>query len=750
VSIKDARFLMFTINTNISELMHDKKPSYLDLEKRILELEEQLRNIDTKKSNPLENITNSKESQVASDQFCGNQISEFFDASKQVMENECNLNNLINNLPGMAYRCRNENHWPMLLVSQGCMELTGYSSEDLLSGKIKYGELIHWEDRIQVWDAVQLSLKTNKPFEIEYRITCCSGEAKCLWERGIVVERPQNEPEILEGFITDITQRKNTEKYLRESEARYKAMFYENKAKMALIDPILGVFVDVNEATTKFYGYTNQEMKGKKVSEINVLTDEELQVVFNKALKEEINFFQFRHKLKNNEIRDVQIYSGKIYLGEKELLYSIIHDNTQELLNEKKLKAQNEKYMALNEELQESLKKIEKAQSEIQKAKERAEESDRLKSAFLANMSHEIRTPMNGIIGFSEMLLNPQLTFDKRKHYANIIIESGNQLLSLVNDILDISILEAAKLKICEEEVHVNDMLMNLFSFFKPQATSKGIHLYIYKDLPDSHSIIKTDKSRLNQIITNLLSNAFKFIQQGHIKLGYHLLDNNLRFFVEDTGIGIADDQFEKVFERFRQENTNIASQYGGTGLGLSISKKLVELLGGKIWVESEKMKGSTFYFTLPYNLLNTQKSNSISQSIENNSPKFTILIAEDEEINYLILETSLQILDVHILHAKDGVECIAMAKKFPRIDLILMDIKMPHLNGLVATQEIKKFRPDLPIIAETAYITPDDIAKAKQAGCDDHISKPLNMNDLINLIRKYMDKTIVKGLSND
>lgn len=386
------------------------------------------------------------------------------------------------------------------------------------------------------------------------------------------------------------------------------------------------------------------------------------------------------------------------------------------------------------------------AQQELIVAKEHAEESDRLKSAFLASMSHEIRTPMNGIIGFSEMIQQPELTEEKRLYYTKIIVDSSRQLLSIVNDVLDISLIETNSIKVQPEQVVVNDLIMDLFTAFKSQSNNKTITFNSYKSLTDRESTILTDKCRLHQVLRHLLNNAFKFTHEGNVKFGYELKDISLRFYVSDTGIGIAPEYQKKVFERFRQEDLEMTRQYGGTGLGLSISQKLVKLLGGEIWVESQKGKGSVFYFTIPYNPVYKNKHESTITN-ENVSDLFTILIAEDEEVNHLYLQEILSGRGVHLIHARDGKETLEMIQKKSDIDLVLMDIKMPIVNGHDATREIKKIRPNLPIIAQTACAMSEDREKALEAGCDDYLAKPVAEADLIKVIDRYRKRDLLSSL---
>jgi signal transduction histidine kinase/CheY-like chemotaxis protein len=375
-------------------------------------------------------------------------------------------------------------------------------------------------------------------------------------------------------------------------------------------------------------------------------------------------------------------------------------------------------------------------------AKDKAEESDRLKTAFLHNISHEIRTPMNAIVGFSGFLNDPGLPSEKRKHFTEILVQSSNQLLSIITDIINISTIETGQVTLIEKAVNINYLMKIVYEQFSIIAEKKGVIFQYKTALSDHAAIISTDNTKLIEILSNLLSNALKFTKQGHVNFGYLLKEDYLEFYVEDTGIGIPPKMHDEIFKRFRQMETTVNRKYGGSGLGLSISKAYVELLGGKIWVHSELTKGAVFYFTIPYKKISLNKqseeqfSNSLNQEIENPA---TILIAEDEDSNYLLMEELLSDLKCINIRAVDGLEAVKICKSNPNIDLVLMDIKMPEMDGYEATRQIRKFNPTVPIIAQTAHALADDRDIAFEAGCTDYISKPINGQLLIEMVRKYL-----------
>lgn len=374
---------------------------------------------------------------------------------------------------------------------------------------------------------------------------------------------------------------------------------------------------------------------------------------------------------------------------------------------------------------------------ELIKAKEKAEENDRLKSAFLANMRHEIRNPLNAIMGFSRQIAKSDISETERVEYASIVVNSSRQLLSIIDDITAISLLETKQEHVNKTDVNINELLSELELQFASQAKTLNLEFTLEKPISDEHAVIATDRSKLTRIITNLLTNALKFTHNGFVKFGYELNHGELIFFVEDSGIGISLDHHEQIFGSFQQADLSISRKYGGTGLGLTISQGLVEILGGKIWFDSELNKGSKFYVSLPIN----QSDFSIYEmSVAGRTGlRNTILIAEDQKFNFQYLKVIIQKrFKCEILHALNGEEAIELFKNNAAIAFVLMDINMPVMDGFDAASQIKKLDSKVPIIAQTGY----EIEKNEKYSpgiFDGYISKPIDDELLLSKIIGYL-----------
>jgi signal transduction histidine kinase/ActR/RegA family two-component response regulator len=394
------------------------------------------------------------------------------------------------------------------------------------------------------------------------------------------------------------------------------------------------------------------------------------------------------------------------------------------------------------------------AEKNLVQAKEKAEESDHLKSAFLANMSHEIRTPMNAILGFTELLTMPdsEVTAEEKENFIKLINNSGNNLLQLIDDIIDISKIEANQIKIikkdCALNVRLKEILQSFIEIRKHKEKDK-IDIRLNDNANEQNIIIKTDSLRLNQVLTNLIGNALKFTEDGFIEFGYEIQNNKeLLFYVKDTGVGMESAKKDLVFERFTKIEDDSTRLYRGAGLGLAISRSLVKLLGGKIWVESAPSIGSTFYFTIPFDKVDITmpEIHTIVIPDKYNWEDKLILVAEDEPANFIYIEEVLKITNARILKAINGVEAVEAVKENKDIDIIIMDIKMPEMDGYEATRLIKKINKSIPIISQSAYAMPSDIDDGIAAGMNDYLIKPVKPKALLSIINKQFAKLSPTG----
>ena len=521
--------------------------------------------------------------------------------------------------------------------------------------------------------------------------------------------------ELVSYQISISIDRKSKEELLKESEERYRSLV-TNLPVGVFRSTIEGKVLSVNPAMLEIYGY-NSEEEILNVPAQNYYSDKN-------ARKEMLDTLDkygviLEHETLENKKDGSQIWVSTNYIktfNEKEGTYFI--DGVVIDVTERK-----------------------KAEDKLKEALHQAKESDRLKSAFLANMSHEIRTPMNGILGFSELLKNPELSGEQQKSYIEIIEKSGKRMLNIINDIVDISKIEAGMMKIVKSTTNINEQITTIFEFFKNEANRKNIQIEYQTSLPNKQAAIETDTEKLYAIFTNLVKNAIKYSDSGKIIIGYDLIQktNMLKFYVRDNGIGIPKDRLNAIFERFIQADIGDKRAFQGAGLGLAITKAYVEALGGKIWVESTEGEGSEFYFTLPYNSHQDTLSNQISQKDE--SPKtdrLKILVAEDDEPSEQLIRIAIQPLCNEILVAENGVKAVDICKDNPDIDMVIMDIQMPEIDGYEATRLIREFNKEVVIIAHTAYALSGDRDTALKAGCNDYIAKPVNAKDLRNLVKKY------------
>jgi len=574
------------------------------------------------------------------------------------------------------------------------------------------------EYRAMLDDALDRLLKYNEPYDIEFKIKRGNdGEIRWIHSKAELIFESYGEQVKVAGVLQDITDRKSSEE----------AVKHERRTLRTLIDNIPNqIYVKDKECRKVIANKADVENIGKtKESEVLGKTDIELfpghigergYADDKKILKTGKPIFDLEEEFINADGIKRWLLTTKIPLHDKDGnitgLVGIGHDITQRKKNEE----------------------------ELISAKEKAEESDNLKTAFLHNISHEIRTPMNAIVGFSALLGEPDLDSRTQKSYIEIIMQSSDHLLSIISDIVDISNIEANLTKTLEHEISLNKTIKSLCNQFIPRAAEKKIELVCETGLSDLDDFILTDSTKLNQILSNLMSNALKFTDKGHIKLHYKLNDNFLEFCVSDTGIGISPENHNRIFDCFYQVQSQETRLYEGTGLGLSISKAYVELLGGKIWVSSEPGKGASFFFTIPYKkqIVKTIPVYEDKVPVDFVFPqKKIILVAEDVESNYKLIRYFLSGSNTEILRAFNGKEAVEKCLTISNIDLVLMDIKMPVMDGYTAVKLIREKNTTIPIIAQTAYA--DDKERAIECGCTGFISKPFDKKNLIKVLSEFI-----------
>lgn len=381
---------------------------------------------------------------------------------------------------------------------------------------------------------------------------------------------------------------------------------------------------------------------------------------------------------------------------------------------------------------------------ELIKAKIKAEESDRLKSSFLANLSHEIRTPMNAINGFTELIINTDINETEKLEYLNVIEKSGKNLVSIIDDLIEMSKIDSNQLIPNLTVVNLESCINELYETVKITIKNKGLNFKLIKPSKPAEFNITTDDIKLKQVLINLLTNAIKFTDEGEVSFGYEIDEDKglINFKVTDTGLGIDEDNHKYIFDRFKRVDSDISIKVGGLGLGLAISKAYVELLGGTISLASKVGEGSVFYFSIPLNYDKVEHIivKPINYVEEIKSEEEVILIAEDDNINFLLFQKMMQHKKYKIIRAINGQEAVDICINNPNIDLVLMDIKMPLMNGFEALEQILPIRPNVPIIAQTAYSSSEDKMKIEEAGFTDYITKPLNRERLFELIDNYLN----------
>jgi len=514
--------------------------------------------------------------------------------------------------------------------------------------------------------------------------------------------------------VSDITLRKQTEESLQESEKQFRALFDNVPVGLYRTTPE-GKILLANRVIYKMLGFSDLENISLKNLE---------ECGFEPTYRRE----QFIEEIeKNGEVKDLEAKwiccNGEVIIVRENAKLirdsygtPLYYDGTVENITERK---------RVEEERKEALIK--------------AEAVDRLKTAFMNNISHEMRTPLNGILGFSQLITQPDLTNKEKENFYTLIKSSSNRLINTITNYMDISLIASGNMEVKRKSIDLHHTLYQLCDQFQSLCNVKNLELHLNIPSKTENIILYSDGELFQKVLSHLIDNAIKFTSKGGITFGYTIKSGSLEFFVKDTGSGISKEAQARIFDIFMQEEATHSRSYEGSGLGLSIARGLIRLLGGVIRVESEKGGGSVFTFDLPYEKSDTGITKIME--IENDVPLIVnpvILIAEDDESSLSYLEAILKKIEVTIIPALDGKEAVDKCREHPEISMVLMDMKMPVMDGMKATHEIKSFRENLPIIAITAFAMTGDEKRTLAAGCDDYIAKPVSKEVLLAKLKRY------------
>jgi len=624
-------------------------------------------------------------------------------------------------------------------VNSRMEQLTGYTAEELKGRSTSVFQSGDTPD--EKYDALWQTVTSGMVWKGELLNKRKDGALS--WE-SVVVAPIFTEDSIIIKFVAikeDITERKQTQELLRQSERRYRQTFETNMAVKLIIDPTDGAIVEANQAAASYYGYSVDRLVAMLITDINQFSPEEVRAEMARAEQKEQLYFNFRHKLASGEIRDVEVYSGPLQSGERTLLYSIIHDITDR----------------------------EQAEKQLVAAKEQAESANRAKSVFLANITHELRTPLNAVLGYAQLLGTDNTLTSKQLNNVQIIRNSGEYLLILINDILDLSKIEAGKIELVPRVFRLPDFFSGIVDVFRAEAEFKGVTLQCRED-PQQPTFVQADELRIRQVAFNLLSNAVKFTPKG----GYCLLHSEVKrtgkekafltVTVEDNGPGIPRAMQEKIFEPFRQSGERL--QYSeGSGLGLAISRKLVRLMGGELQVKSPlnphyqqgegfEGPGSHFFFTIPVEIMEQERPDQEVQHvvtgysvIKGDTPK-KILIISGSASNQIVLENILSSLGFQVdeLVNKDMVADVWEQKQF-RPDAILAVLPTAECEELAVLQQIKEqedynFLPVIALADESVFSALEE--KQQKDFCTAHVVKPFSSFDLLSVLAEHLPIVLV------
>lgn len=655
------------------------------------------------------------------------QNKELQEAYERIEKSEKKYKDLFNRAP-VSYLIIDDNSFIHDFNSTALVKL-GIDNSDI--GKIKFHKYVYPDDQDKYYLFFKNNIKKNISSQLEIRLVDTSNKPFYALLDILPDFDKENDSSTYRIIITDIQHQKSLEldlenesEKLRKSELKFRQFIERSHDIFFYLDLETTMIDYVSPNVEEITGFTVEYCKTLNQIQQDSFIGEKYKGIF----EEIVNNLTRHRNVKNytyERLFQLLFKSGSWHWVEGS--FGLILDEDG---NPKKLMGS----------IHDITKRIENEQQLIM-ARDRAEESERLKSAFLANMSHEIRTPMNGIIGFAQILKSIDKNSPNRTKYLDIIEKSGERLLELINNLIDISKYESGQMKVKNSRFELNELFNYLSNFFTPEAENKNLVIEYECDLPDNRSFVFTDKEKVYALLTNLIKNSIKYTDEGSIKFGYKLDVDNLHFFVKDTGIGIPQNKLNSIFNRFVQVDSSLSSNYEGAGLGLAICKAYTDLLGGKIGVKSELNEGSEFYFELPVSIIDRTNEKADSHIlIEENDPtaKYQVLIADDDYNSRLLLEAVLSERASKKYFANDGKQAVEIIKKHPEIDIIFMDMKMPKMDGFKATRIIRESNKEVKIVAQTAFALSGDRQAAIEAGCNDYVSKPI-LPEMISVILRRL-----------
>ncbi|MEZ5070453.1 MAG: PAS domain S-box protein [Bacteroidales bacterium] len=663
-------------------------------------------------------------------------------AKDQLIESEKRFSDLLRNINLFSVIIDNQQR--IVFCNDYFFKVTGFTPGELI------GE--NWFEKLVLADDKETVLKTfgrvmqGKENFVNARNLIRTKEGKPLmvaWFNTLLKDA-NNRVVGTASIGENVTEKERMIAELRSSEEKFNHLFQSSPDAITLVRMSDWRIQEMNSSTADLTGYSEAELTGSSLflDDLWHTADEarsfrEMIRGSGYVLNREVHL-----KTKQGVVLTILVSAKEIQIGEEAFLITVFHNVSEIVEAQNLIQEKSEELIRVNQKLSISVAELQNVNLELRRAKDKAEESNRLKSVFLQNVSHEIRTPMNGILGFLDLLRDSDQDDSTKDYYLDLVKSSSLRLMYTVNDLIEISKIETKQISPTFTAFKISEWIQYHFLFYQNLATGKGLKINVDRDLIQSPLVIRTDRRLADSILGNLLSNAVKYTERGEIRIKGSCLDGTLLVSVEDTGIGIPQGRQDAIFDRFVQADLGNARAHEGAGLGLSIARSYCRVLGGDLRVESEVQQGSTFHFFFPVEVTPVQEDKGKGGDwLLDFSPRkpSLILVAEDDDISFEYIQTLLRQKSIQVLRARNGLEALGMLQDQPGIDLVVMDIRMPEMSGEEATREIRKFNATIPVIAQTAYAMAGDRKRLMEAGCSDYISKPVRYNDLMGVLQKYL-----------